>query len=160
MTHALASQVITLSQLAHLPWTTMGVFPLLLCITNTCSMTAMMAGGEVHRPSGVQQDIWNLCTWADCGREIMAHNTQPQPFCSDTFTAFEAVLLIDQVVGHALASYPLRKEEKKNLVRVAIHCLCTQLTTLTLCSSIGIVFMYPHHWQNYSERSEAIPGFN
>ena len=22
-------------------------------------MTAMMAGGEVHRPSGVQQDIWN-----------------------------------------------------------------------------------------------------
>ena len=25
--------------------------------------------GEVHRPSGVQQDIWNwvtLCTWPDC----------------------------------------------------------------------------------------------
>ena len=47
------------SQLAHLPWTTMGLFPVFLCITNTCSMTAMMAGGEVHRPSGVQQDIWN-----------------------------------------------------------------------------------------------------
>ena len=47
------------SQLAHLPWTTMGLFPVLLCTTNTCSMTAMMAGGEVHRPSEVQQDIWN-----------------------------------------------------------------------------------------------------
>ena len=50
------------SQLAHLPWTTMGLFPVLLCTTNTCSMTAMMAGGEVHRPSGVQQDIWNWVT--------------------------------------------------------------------------------------------------
>ena len=59
------------SQLAHLPWTTMGLFPVLLCITNTFSMTAMMAGGEVHRPSGVQQDIWNwvtLCSWPDCRR--------------------------------------------------------------------------------------------
>ena len=59
------------SQLAHLPWTTMGLFPVLLCITNTCSMTAIMAGGEVHRPSAVQQDIWNwvtLCSWPDCRR--------------------------------------------------------------------------------------------
>ena len=57
--------------LAHLPWTTMGLFPVLLCITNTCSLTAMMAGGEVHRPSGVQQGIWNwvtLCSWPDCRR--------------------------------------------------------------------------------------------
>ena len=55
--------------LAHLPWTTMGLFPVLLCITNTCSMMSMMARGEVHRPSGVQHDIWNwvtLCTWPDC----------------------------------------------------------------------------------------------
>ena len=59
------------SQLAHLPWTTMDLFPVLLCINNICSMTAMMAGGEVHRPSGVQQDIWNwvtLCSWPDCRR--------------------------------------------------------------------------------------------
>ena len=57
------------SQLAYLPWTTMGLFSVLLCITNTCSMTAMMAGGEVHRPSAVQQDIWNwvtLCSWTNC----------------------------------------------------------------------------------------------
>ena len=56
-------------QLTHLPWTTMGLFPVLLCITNTCSMMSMMARGEVHRPSGVQHDIWNwvtLCTWPDC----------------------------------------------------------------------------------------------
>ena len=46
-------------QFAHLPWTTMGLFPVLLCITNTCSMMSMMARGEVHRPSGVQHDIWN-----------------------------------------------------------------------------------------------------
>jgi len=29
---------------------------------------SMMAWGEVHRPSGVQLDIWNwvtLCTWPD-----------------------------------------------------------------------------------------------
>ena len=56
-------------QLTHLPWTTMGLFPVLLCITNTCSMTSMMARGEVHRHSGVQHDIWiwvPLCTWPDC----------------------------------------------------------------------------------------------
>ena len=47
----------------------MGLFPVFLCITNTCSMMSMMARGEVHRPSGVQHDIWNwvtLCTWPDC----------------------------------------------------------------------------------------------
>ena len=56
-------------QLPHLPWTTMGLFPVLLCITNTCSMMSMIARGEVHRPSGVQHDIWSwvtLCTRPDC----------------------------------------------------------------------------------------------
>ena len=58
-------------QPVHLPWTTMGLFPVLLCTTNTCSMTAMIAGGEVHRPSGVQHNIWNWVTlWSspDCRR--------------------------------------------------------------------------------------------
>jgi len=64
------------TQLAHLPWTTMGLFPVLLCTTNTCSMTAMMAGGEVHRPSGVQQDIWNRVTlWSSPDyRRMFANN--------------------------------------------------------------------------------------
>ena len=47
----------------------MGLFPVLLCITNTCSMMSMIARGEVHRPSGVQHDIWSwvtLCTRPDC----------------------------------------------------------------------------------------------
>ena len=74
------------SHLAHLPWTIMGLFPVLLCITNTCSMTAMMAGGEVHRPSWVQQDIWNWvtsCSWPDCRRETVAHSAY---FCHEIFT--------------------------------------------------------------------------
>ena len=64
----------------------MGLFPVLLCITNTCSMTAMIAGREVHRPSGVQQDIWNwvtLCSWSDCRRETVAHSAY---FCHEIFT--------------------------------------------------------------------------
>jgi len=60
---------------------TMGLFPVLPCITNTCSMMSMTARGEVHRPSGVQHDIWNwvtLYTWPDCKNAGVKLGSRPR----------------------------------------------------------------------------------